>query len=139
MQAALADRGYGDRLPSAVLRSKDGATASSEWGVQMMRAAFVILSAGIGIALLVTGGPAAAKAHPRTPGRDCGGLVQRVGSGNVWRTFFHGERETLFDHRWPFTAAPCFLSRSDCVNWLYWAQTDYPLEQEVRTCRRGLG
>ena len=100
----------------------------------------VLMATGLALAalLVLAAEGAAAKAHPRVAGRDCGALAQRVGSANVWRAFFSGEKETLFDHRWPFTAAPCFLSRTDCVNWLYWAQTDYPLNQEIRTCRRGL-
>jgi hypothetical protein len=104
-----------------------------------MRTAIVAVAAGIAGAILLAIPPAAAKAHSRVAGLDCGGLAQRVGPGNVWRTFFYGEKQTLFDHRWPFTAAPCFRSQGDCRNWLYWAQTDYPLDQEIRTCRRGLG
>jgi hypothetical protein len=108
-----------------------------EQGSEDMRTAIVTLAAGIASAFLIAGQPAEAKPHPRVAGLDCGQLVQRVGAANVWRAFFYGEKETLFNHRWPFTAAPCFRNPSDCQNWLYWAQTDYPLDQEVRWCRRG--
>ena len=90
--------------------------------------------------LVFAGQPAAGEGTPaRGAASTARLLAQRVGSGNVWRDFFSGERETLFDHRWPFIAAPCFRTLSDCQNWLYWAQTDYPLDQEIRRCRRGLG
>jgi hypothetical protein len=104
-----------------------------------MRTTIATLAAGIATTLLLAGQPAEATPHPRVAGLDCGGLARRIGPGNVWRAFFSGEKETLFDHRWPFTAAPCFKTQADCRNWLYWAQTDYPLDQEVRLCRRGLG
>src|SRR6185436_2141191 len=102
-----------------------------------MRTAVLTL-ASIATALLFAGQPAQAKAHPRVAGLACAPLAQRVGPANVWRTYFFGERETLFGSRWPFTAAPCFRTLSDCQNWLYWAQTDYPLEHEIDRCRRGL-
>ena len=104
-----------------------------------MKPALVTLAAAAAVAFGLAAQPAVAKAHPRVPGLSCSALASSLGPGNVWRSFFHGERETLFNHRWPFTGAPCFRSKGDCQNWLYWAQTDYPLDQEIRWCRRGLG
>ena len=103
-----------------------------------MRAAIVTLAAGIATAVLFAGQPAAGEGAPACGGPRLRSLGATVGPANVWRAYFFGERETLFNQRWPFTAAPCFRTLSDCQNWLYWAQTDYPLDQEIRWCRRGL-
>ena len=103
-----------------------------------MRKTVVLVAATAMIAALAAE-PAAANVHPRVAGLDCGALARSVGPGNVWRAYFYGEKVTAFDHRWPFSDAPCFRSQTDCRNWLYWAQTDYPFEQDVRWCHRGIG
>jgi hypothetical protein len=82
--------------------------------------------------------PALAKEHPRVNGLSCSAVAQSSGPANVWRAYFYGESQGLFNNRWPYSAAPCFRSQTDCENWLYWAQTDYPLEQNITRCHRGL-
>jgi hypothetical protein len=82
---------------------------------------------------------ASAKAHPRVAAVGCSTLAESVGSGSVWHAYFYGEQKVGINRRIVFSDAPCFRTQADCQNWLYWAQTDWPYEQNVRWCRRGLG
>ena len=99
----------------------------------------VVLVAATAMIAASAAHPAAAKVHPRVTGLDCGALARSVGPRNVWRAYFYGEKITGINNRFVFSDAPCFRSQADCQNWLYWAQTDWPLEQDVRWCHRGLG
>lgn len=80
----------------------------------------------------------AAAAPPRVPAYDCGSLAAQVGRGNVWQTWFTGQREDLFDRIDTYTAAPCFTTQANCKAWLYWAQTDFPSVNSTRPCRKGV-
>jgi hypothetical protein len=82
--------------------------------------------------------PAQAKEHPRVAGLSCSALARSMGAGNVWQTYFYGEQLLGINHRFVYSEAPCFRTEVDCRNWLYWAQTDWPREQDVRWCHRGI-
>ncbi len=92
-----------------------------------MRRFVLLLAAGLlasGIAV-----PSAAIAKSQTSAKSC-----------VWRTYFHGAKDTYFDgpfrYRW-FTGAPCFASQATCKKWLYNTQTEYPLMMDFRPCHTG--
>jgi hypothetical protein len=95
-------------------------------------AALFVLSAMLG------GAAPAEAAPPRVEALDCGALAAQKGPANLWQTWFHGERETLFDRREFTTAAPCFTTQANCKAWLYWAQTDWQKYSTFRPCRKGL-
>jgi hypothetical protein len=82
--------------------------------------------------------PSAAADHPRVPALDCGAVAASIGAKNVWHARFYGERVNILDRREWYLASPCFKTESNCKNWLYWAQTDYPQATQVQFCRRGL-
>ncbi len=89
-----------------------------------------------GLLMLATSHDANA-APQRVNAYSCGYLASSIGRHNVWQTWFTGERHQLFGPREHFTAAPCFKTRSACTDWLYWAQTDWPLTNTFRPCRKG--
>ena len=100
-----------------------------------------IRAAPFGLAAFLTlaaANPAEAAQPPRVPAYDCGYLASVKGPGNVWQTWFHGERETLFDRREQYTAAPCFPTQAECKAWLYWAQSDWQKYSTFRPCRKGI-
>jgi hypothetical protein len=37
-----------------------------------------------------------------------------------------------------YAAAPCFKTEAACKAWLYWIQSDWPLQNNYWPCRRGL-
>lgn len=75
-------------------------------------------------------------APPRVEGERC--AAGRAPAG-TWIGFFDGyettsrfvSREDVF---WPVTEWRCFNTRSECVAWKYWMQTDYRASQTW--CRR---
>jgi len=91
------------------------------------------LALTLGLAL-----PAQAADHPRVSGQSCSRLAASVGVRNVWSARFDGEKMMLFGGYLEKSDAPCFRTESDCRNWLYWAQSDYPLHNSVQFCHRGL-
>jgi hypothetical protein len=93
----------------------------------------ILLAAGT-----VSPPPALAASHPRVQGQSCPVLAKSMGRANVWNAWFHGARENIFEEMEYYSAAPCFRTGSDCKNWLYWAQSDWPRDQLIRFCRRGL-
>ncbi len=100
-----------------------------------------ILAGFLGLAaLLMLSAPHAAQAAPpRVPAYSCGTLASTIGPRNVWQTWFRGSHRQLFDRIDWYTASPCFKTRAACKAWLYWAQTDWPLVNTFRPCRKGLG
>ena len=82
-----------------------------------------ILAGFLGLAaLLMLSAPHAAQAAPpRVPAYSCDTLASTI-----------GPRETTI-------ASPCFRTETACKAWLYWAQTDWPLVNTFRPCRKGLG
>ena len=93
-------------------------------------AALLVLSAAHG---------AQAAPPPRVGGYSCGALASAIGPRNVWQTWFTGYRHQLFGPPQQYTAAPCFKTQAACRAWLYWAQTDYPMRNTFRPCRKGPG
>ncbi len=101
-----------------------------------------ILAGFLGLAaLLALGGPqsAAAAQPPRVAAYSCGSLSSTIGPYNVWQTWFTGARKPLFGPLDWYTAAPCFKTQTACKAWLYWAQTDWPVRNTFRPCRKGIG
>ncbi len=100
-----------------------------------------ILAGFLGLAaLLMLSAPHAAQAAPpRVTAYSCSDLAATVGPGNVWQTWFRGSRKPLFGPRETTVASPCFRTQAACKAWLYWAQTDWPLVNTFRVCRKGLG
>ena len=91
-------------------------------------------------ALLAFAVPHTAEAAPaRVPAYSCSYLAATVGPSHVWQTWFRGARKPLFGPRQFYVAAPCFKTYSACKAWLYWAQTDWPLTNTFRACRKGIG
>ena len=82
---------------------------------------------------------AANAAPPRVAAYSCGALAAQVGPRNVWQTWFRGMHHELFGPPSRYYAAPCFRTEAACRAWLYWAQTDWPLQNTFRPCRRGIG
>jgi hypothetical protein len=104
-----------------------------------------LLASGAAIAALVLAAaippiPAHAAQPPRVEGGDCNYLAAQFGPSKVWRTDFRGSRPSPFDLRhqdyWPYSASPCFKSQAACKAWLYWAQSDYPYQNNFTPCRR---
>ena len=79
---------------------------------------------------------ALAAAHPRVEAGDCSALAAKLGAHNVWRTWFQGSRQGLFQ-REDDAEAPCFTSQLQCTQWLYWAQGDWPQNNSFQPCRKG--
>jgi hypothetical protein len=83
--------------------------------------------------------PASAASHPRVQPTSCGALIARMGSSRVWQAEFKGQRggdgwdpyETIF-------VTPCFDNQATCVDWLYWAQSDWPDHEQPGRCRQGM-
>ena len=101
-----------------------------------------ILAGFLGLAaLLMLSAPHAAQAAqpPRVSPESCGALASTIGPRNVWQTWFRGSHRQLFDRIDWYTASPCFRTQAACKAWLYWAQTDWPLVNTFRPCRKGLG
>jgi hypothetical protein len=81
---------------------------------------------------------ALARAHPRVQPSDCGYLAAKVGPAKVWQASFWGQRLDDFGH-WEFIlVAPCFAKETTCVDWLYWAQSDWPDHQAPGRCKKGM-
>jgi hypothetical protein len=101
-----------------------------------------ILAGFLGLAaLLVLSAPLVANAAPppRVTAYSCGSLAATIGPRNVWRTWFRGAHRQLFDQIDWYSASPCFKTRAACKAWLYWAQTDWPIRNTFRPCRKGIG
>jgi hypothetical protein len=99
-----------------------------------------VLAGLLGLAaLLVLAAPHGAQAAPaRVAAYSCGYLASTMGGHNVWQTWFQGSAHQLFGPPKLYTAAPCFKTKAACTAWLYWAQTDWPLVNTFRPCRKGV-
>jgi hypothetical protein len=82
---------------------------------------------------------AEAASPPRVDAYDCRYVAATKGPANTWQTWFRGSRENLFGPDDHYTATPCFTSQASCKAWLYWAQTDWPKQNNFKPCRKGLG
>ncbi len=82
---------------------------------------------------------ASAAAHPRVQPLDCTRLVGKASPNRIWQAEFYGSRGGYgtWDMYQQFYLAPCFSSQATCVDWLYWAQSDWPNENRVGRCRQG--
>ncbi len=101
-----------------------------------------ILAGFLGLAaLLVLAAPHGAQAAPppRVSAYSCSYLASTIGPRHVWQTWFRGSRKRMFMPTEHYVASPCFKSQAACKAWLYWAQTDWPLVNTFRPCRRGIG
>jgi hypothetical protein len=78
------------------------------------------------------------KDYPRVEPESCSVLSSQIGRRNVWHAWFHGSQQIDQDQHRDFSAAPCFRTHADCFAWMYWAQSDYPLNQLKRFCSKGL-
>ena len=99
----------------------------------------LILSGALAAALAAGSwsAPVEAAQPPRVKPMKCSSAAASVGAANVWRTFFRGEKEGLFDDVWHYQLAPCFTSQANCKAWLYWAMSDWPKRQWFKPCYRG--
>jgi hypothetical protein len=85
-----------------------------------------------------------AKTPPRVPAYSCSALSAAIGASKVWQTQFEGNRPSPLDffREHPrmehYAAAPCFKTEAACKAWLYWIQSDWPLQNNYRPCRRGI-
>jgi hypothetical protein len=87
----------------------------------------------------VTAAPAAyTNPHPRVQPGSCYALSAKLGQSKVWQAAFSAQRLDVFDHPEWINVAPCFATHADCFNWLYWAQTDWPDQNYVGFCKRGM-
>jgi hypothetical protein len=82
---------------------------------------------------------ASAATHPRVTALDCRALPAKAGSG-VWQARFAGSRGgrgtwEMYERTF---AVGCFRTYADCFNWLYWQQSDWPNENSVGRCRKGM-
>jgi hypothetical protein len=75
--------------------------------------------------------------RPRPAPGHCPALAARHGPGGVWWGRFAGERENIFDQIEQTSVEACFTTAEDCRNWLYWMQSDYPLNAWIVSCTRG--
>jgi hypothetical protein len=92
------------------------------------------------VALLALAVPLGAQAAPpRVSAYRCGALASTIGPHNVWQTWFTGGRKPFMQPREWYTASPCFKTQAACKAWLYWAQTDWPLVNTFKACRKGIG
>ena len=83
---------------------------------------------------------AAQAAPPRVPAYSCGTLASTIGPQQCLADLVHAARaSSCSDRRDYYTASPCFKTQAACKAWLYWAQTDWPLVNTFRPCRKGLG
>ncbi len=101
-----------------------------------------ILAGFLGLAaLLALSVPHSAEAAPppRVSAFACGYLAATVGPSHVWQTWFRGSRKELFGPPRRYVAAPCFKTQAACKAWLYWAQTDWPMVNTFKPCRKGIG
>lgn len=86
----------------------------------------------------------AAKTPPRVPAYSCSALAAQVGPSKVWQTQFTGYRPSPLDffrdhpRLEHYGAAPCFKTQTACKAWLYWIQSDWPLQNNYWPCRKGL-
>ena len=103
-----------------------------------MRKAIALAAAAAAVALLALAGSAASTEHPRVKPGNCHALASKLGASNVWYARFSGFFVDINDvHQWA-RVSPCFSSQTACVNWLYWEMTDYPRDQDVQRCRKGI-
>lgn len=90
------------------------------------------------VAFAIGGGPSQAAQPPRVEGYVCHKLAQSTPANTMWNAAFRGQREGPFDLiEWTHEVR-CFKSLSNCKAWVYWIQSDWPLMNQVRRCRRGL-
>jgi hypothetical protein len=94
--------------------------------------------AAFAAALMAAASVEAAQPKRGVQGVSCGTLAHSIGASNVWRSYFRGARQGLFDQVWWYTSSPCFRSQADCKAWLYWTQSDWPYYTTVTRCHRGV-
>lgn len=104
--------------------------------MKTMVSLFALVALALSPALTTT---ANAAQPPRVPAYQCGPLAASIGPGQVWQTWFTGQKKGLFDDISYYTASPCFPSEYECKAWLYWAQSDWSYHSNFKPCRLGLG
>lgn len=76
---------------------------------------------------------------PRVEGMSCAAAIAKVGRAKTWQALYWGWRRDIFDrHDEEFMQAPCFTTQASCKAWLYWAQTDFPNETQMKFCKPGV-
>ncbi len=104
----------------------------------------VIASLAIGSAALTVPQMASAKTPARVPAYSCAVLASTIGPSKVWQAQFQGNRPSPMDffrdhpRMEHYAAAPCFMTQSACQAWLYWIQSDWPLQNNYWPCRKGI-
>lgn len=88
---------------------------------------------GVGAAIALTvalgagAGPASAQTiRPRPVPLDCRAATAELGAANTWFGVFAGRRHNGFDAIDTISVQACFQTERDCLNWLYWMQSDWP-------------
>ncbi len=99
-------------------------------------AAAIILAVTVLPPVAVAQGPNSL--HPRVQPEDCSSLVAKRGPSKVWQTSFSATRPDMFDQVERIHVTPCFSSRTKCMQWLYWAQSDWPDNNWIGWCKTGL-
>ena len=75
---------------------------------------------------------------PRVSGSVCSVLARSTPASGIWWAAFSGARSGFFDQRDVTYEVRCFTDLADCKAWLYWMQSDWPAENLLNRCARGL-
>lgn len=99
----------------------------------------ILLAGSLFAAAMTLAMPPLAEAAPppRVKGLNCRTLAKQIPASSMWTATFRGNRIGHFDIRESTFQVKCFKSQADCKAWVYWIQSDWPLENQVKRCRKG--
>ena len=64
--------------------------------------------------------------RPRPQLMACSVATAELGQANTWFGVFAGRRQNVFDAIQTISVQGCFRSERECIDWLYWMQSEWP-------------